>query len=373
MSENLALSRQLPFHRLKIAKKQLLTKNTFLLELEVPPLLADNFRYNAGQYLTFRLEVSGVSVTRDFSMCSAPYENTLAFALKMNDGEGFAASVYKNFEVGDEIEVSEPRGRFTLYSKPHEFRTILGFAAGIGITPVISHLKQILHQEPRTRFFLFYTNKNYASIALRGELDVLQNRYGERLQIFYFLTQEGTPNPLLRGRITRGKIKLIINQILSLDDTDEESTIWDAVNEVLICGSGAMIKETANACFEEGIPKRNIHFELFEEFNEDIYPVGQSFPLLEDIQITFTINRQNYTTTLPNNQSKILQQLLEQKFPVPYSCKSGICGSCVCQLKKGDVELIENEYLTEKEEASGLILACMAVPMSQDIHLNFDI
>lgn len=373
MSENLPLYRQMPFHRLKIAKKQLLTKNTFLLELEVPPALRDAYRYEAGQYLTFRTEVSGATLTRDFSMCSAPYEERWSFALKMNNAEGFAATVFKHYEAGDEIEVSEPRGRFTLSSKPHEFRTILGFAAGIGITPIISHLKQILHNEPRTRFFLFYVNKNSASTAFRKELEQLTERYGDRLQVYYFLTEEDTPNPLMRGRITHSKIQLIINQILHLDDTDEESTIWDAVDEVLICGSGQMIKETANACYGEGIPKKNIHFELFEEFNEDIYPVEQSFPLIEDIRITFNINRHYYTTSVPDNQSKILQQLLSQKFPVPYSCKSGICGSCICQLEEGDVELIENEYLTEKETASGKILACMAVPMSRELRLNFDI
>ncbi len=107
-----------------------------------------------------------------------------------------------------------------------------------------------------------------------------------------------------------------------MDDTDEESTIWDAVDEVLICGKGEMIKTLANACFHHGIPKRNIHFELFEEYNDDIYPVEKEFPLIENIEVEFTMLGKKYTTQLPDNKDKILQQLLLQKFPVPYSCKS---------------------------------------------------
>lgn len=158
-----------------------------------------------------------------------------------------------------------------------------------------------------------------------------------------------------------------------IDDTDEEVTLWDSVDEVLICGKGEMIKSIANACYQNGIPKKNIHFELFEEFNEDIYPVEQEFPLLENIDVEFKIFKNSYQTQLENNKTKILQQLLIQKYPVPYSCKSGICGSCICTLEEGEVELLENEYLTEKEEKEGKILACMSIPMSKKIKLNFDL
>ena len=166
---------------------------------------------------------------------------------------------------------------------------------------------------------------------------------------------------------------LIINQLLLLDDTDEESTIWDAVDEVLICGKGEMIKSIANACYKHGIPKKNIHFELFEEFNEDIYPIEKEFPLIENISVDFKLFDKSYSTTLENNKMRLLQQLLIQKFPVPYSCKSGICGSCECVLEEGEVELLENEYLTETEEASGKILACMSVVLTKNIKVNFDL
>ena len=145
-----------------------------------------------------------------------------------------------------------------------------------------------------------------------------------------------------------------------IDDTDEEATLWDSVDEVLICGKGEMIKSIANACYENGIPKKNIHFELFEEFNDDIYPVEVDFPLVENIEVEFTYNGETYKTTLKDNRDKLLQSLSIQKFTVPFSCKSGICGSCQCRLVEGEVELLENEYLTEREEEKGNILACMS-------------
>lgn len=360
------------FHRLKIAKKEDLTKNTFSLELEIPEDLKENFTFEAGQFVSVKFNAEGKEVINDYSMTSAPYEKKIALGIKINSENGETAQLYKNYQVGDELLVSEPNGRFTLVSKPSEFRTIVGFAAGIGITPILSHFKNILHNEPRTRLFLFLGNKRSEELVYRDLLDNLARQHPNRLQIFYFYSQEKTADQFFYGRLDAKKLNLIINQILHLDDTDEESTIWDAVDEVLICGKGEMIKTLANACYHHGIPKKNIHFELFEEFNDDIYPVEKEFPLIENVQVDFQLSGKNYQTMLSNNREKILQQLLFQKFPVPYSCKSGICGSCECTLEEGEVELLENEYLTEKEEAQGKILACMSIAKTKKIKLNFD-
>lgn len=365
-------ARHYDFHRLKIKKKRQLTNSVFALEFTVPAHLKESFRYRSGQYVALKYRHNGQDFINDFSMTSAPHEPDLALGIKINSEDSSTKDLFEQYEEGDEMEVSEPMGRFTLTSKPHEFRTVIGFAGGIGITPLLSHFKNILYTEPRTRLFLFYGNRRTEEIAFRDELDSLAKQSGGRLQVFYFFSQEQTADNLFKGRLDEHKLKLIINQILHLDDTDEESTIWDAVDEVLICGKGEMIKALANACYQNGIQKRNIHFELFEEYNEDIYPQEKDFPLVEDIDLQFRMNRRTYSTHLPDNRTRILQQLLIQGFPVPYSCKSGICGSCICSLEEGEIDLLENEYLTEKEEQSGKILACMAVPLSRKIVLNFD-
>ena len=373
MENLLPKAKQLTFHWLKLAKKQRLTKSTFSLEFEIPQLLQNNFKFKAGQYVTLKYLSNGIFFQNDYSMTSAPFEGKISLGIKINDDKSSTNDLLNNLEIDDLIEVSEPRGRFTLVSKPHEFRTIVGFAGGIGITPLISHIKNILHIEPRTRLFLFYGNKSREQIAFKNELDLMVENHPNRLQIHYFYSQEKIGNGLFEGCLNDKKVALIINQLLLLDDMDEESTIWDAVDEVLICGKGEMIKSVANACFHHGIPKKNIHFELFEEFNEDIYPQEKEFPLIENIEVDFKIFNKNYSTHLINNKTKLLQQLLIQKFPVPYSCKSGICGICECTLEEGEVELLENEYLTEKEEKAGRILACMSVVLSKKIKVNFDL
>lgn len=361
------------FHSLKIAKKEELTKNVFYLKFAIPKDLQHDYTYKAGQYVTLKWRINGVEIMKDYSMVSAPFEGELDFAIKMYGGDSSSQFLFENYQVDDVIEVSLPKGRFTLVTKPSEFRTVVGFAAGIGITPIFSHFKELLHSEPRTRLFLFYGSKNSEEVVFKKELDELVSLHPQRLEVHYFYSQEKLGNAFLEGRLDEKKLNLIINQILHLDDTDEESTIWDSVDEVLICGKGEMIKALANACYDNGIPKRNIHFELFEAFNEDIFPVKQDFPLVKDISIEFQSDGVEYKTSLVNNQHKILQQLLEQKFPVPYSCKSGICGACICQLEKGKVELLENEYLTEKEEKDGKILACMSFALSSELQLNFDL
>ncbi len=295
------------FHWLKITKKEELTKNTFSLEFEIPENLKENFEFDAGQFVSLKFQSHGEEIINDYSMTSAPYEKKIALGIKVNSPEGATSALFKNYHVGDELLVSEPSGRFTLISKPSEFRTIVGFAAGIGITPILSHFKNILHNESRTRLFLFYGNKSSEDLIYRETLDHLAKIYGDRLQIFYFYSREKMNNHFFYGRLDEKKLGLIINQILHLDDTDEESTIWDAVDDVLICGKGEMIKALANACYHHGIPKKNIHFELFQEFNDDIYPVEKEFPLIENVEVEFKMLGKEYQTKLPINEERILQ------------------------------------------------------------------
>ena len=372
MERKLSIPTNLEFQRLKVAKKEQITKNVFSLEFEIPMEFSAKFRFLAGQYVTLKFLHNGKMVTNDYSMTNAPNECKISLGIKLNDQKSAAFSLFKNTEVGDFLEVSTPRGRFTINEKPHEFRTIVAVASGIGITPILSHLKHILNTEPRTRLFLFYGNKSREETAFKKELDILSAGNKERFDIHYFYSREKVGNPFLEGRLDGKKMTLIINQIMMLDPTDEESTLWDAVDEVLICGKGEMIKSIANTCYEHGIRKQNIHFELFEAYNEDIYPMEKEFPLVEDINVEFITQNISYKTILKNNKEKLLPQLLEQGFEVPYSCKSGICGICECLLENGDVELLENEYLTEHEKEKGHILACMSIVLSDNLKINFD-
>lgn len=373
MENQLTVANQPQFHRLKIAKKRQLTKNAFALELEIPEALKSRFQFRAGQYVTLKYHFNEKEIQNDYSFISAPFENKIELAIKINGDESSTNFLFQHYHIGDEISVSEPLGRFFIPAKPNEKRTIIAFASGIGITPILSHIKNILFGEKSTRIFLFYGNKSYEDIILKDELEKLQIESGGRLECFYFISQEPVKDKLFQGRIDEKKVSLIINQILHLDEDDEESTIWDSTDKVLICGPGAMIKSVANACYNHGIPKKNIHFELFEAYNEDIYPTEKEFPLIENVEIKIKFNHiEKDGIILKNNERKILHQLLDLGYKLPYSCKSGICGSCLCYLKSGEVDMTEDEYLTDNEKHQGKILPCTAIAMSKEIFLDFD-
>ena len=157
MENSLAKADRIQFYGLKLAKKRQLTKNTYALELHIPEDLKEVFQFEAGQYVPIKFTHQGKLFVNDYSMTSAPFEGVLELGIKINS-EQSAANAILEMKIGDVLEVGKPQGRFTLVSKPHEFRTIIGFAAGIGITPILSHFKNILHTEPRTRLFLFYGN-----------------------------------------------------------------------------------------------------------------------------------------------------------------------------------------------------------------------
>ncbi len=374
MENQLTIANQPQFHRLKIVKKRQLTKNAFSLELEIPKAFKSQYQFRAGQYVTLKYHFNEKEIQNDYSLTSAPFENRIELAIKINGDASSTHFLFQNYHIGDYISVSEPLGRFFIPPRPDEKRTIIAFASGIGITPIISHIRNILFEEKSTRIYLFYGNKSYDDIILREELEDLLNENPGRFEIYYFLSQESIKDKLFQGRLDEKKISLIINQILHLDEDDEESTIWDSTDKVLICGPGAMIKSVANACYKHGIPKKNIHFELFEAFNEDIYPTEKEFPLIENVNIKIKFNHiEKEGIILENNERKILQQLLNLGYKLPYSCKSGICGSCLCYLTDGEVEMTEDEYLTENEKRQGKILPCVSIAMSKDVSLDFDL
>ena len=364
------------FHGLKIAKKEDLTKNTFSLELEIPENLKENFKFEAGQFVSVKFNADGKEVINDYSMTSAPYEEKITLGIKINSQNGATAELYKKYQAGDELLVSEPNGRFTIVSKPSEFRTIVCFAAGIGITPILSHFKNILYNEPRTRLFLFLGNKSSEELIYRDLLDNLAHQYGERLQIFYFYSQEKTADQFFYGRLDAQKLNLIINQILHLDDTDEESTIWDAVDEVLICGKGEMIKTLANACYHHGIPKKNIHFELFTTPGQKIVETNTS-SVDKDEQlkslITIKLDGRSFSFELAYNNGSILDEALKQGADLPYACKGGVCSSCRARLTQGKVSMDANYALEQEEVAAGFILTCQSHPLTEKVVVDFDL
>src|SRR5512135_2133427 len=173
------------FHRLAVSELRRETPDAVSLTFAIPTELADDYRFAPGQYLTLRTKMDGEEVRRSYSICSGPDDGELRIAVKRIDGGAFSSWAADELKCGDRLDVMTPTGRFGVAPAPAEARVYVGFAAGSGITPILSIVKGVLAREPKSRFFLFYGNRTTSSMLFREELEELKDRFIERLSVFY--------------------------------------------------------------------------------------------------------------------------------------------------------------------------------------------
>jgi len=345
------------FYPLQVAYIRNLTKSSVQITFDVPEHLKKEFQFKAGQYITLNIK----DTRRDYSICSSPNDGELTIGVKGVKNGFISTYLTEDLKIGDILEVSAPNGRFGIPSKPNEKRTILSFAAGSGITPILSVLKYTLQTEEWVNFYLFYSNKSPDKVMFLEELRALQNQYPNNFHLHLIYTQHRLDNWLFEGRLNAHKFELILNQIVDINEVDE----------ALVCGPNEMIKEIANEIFNAGIPKKHIHFELFtpESTPLDILPEEIGSP--ENVQVTVELDGE-VSEVMWNKEKNLIDAMLDAGVDAPYSCKGGVCSSCMCKLEEGEVHLGENFVLTDSDVEEGLILACISRPKSEKIRINFD-
>ena len=230
------------FHRLIIQELRRETADAVSLAFALPPELADAYRFQPGQYLTLRATVDGEDLRRSYSICSGPDEALRVAVKRVEDGR-FSSWINANAKQGDVIEVMTPTGRFGLQHCPGDGRIHVGFAAGSGITPILSILKGVLAKEPTSRFFLFYGNRSTADMLFRSELEALKDRFMDRLSLFYVLSQEVQDLALLNGRLDGAKARLLMRSMVPAA----------MVDHAFLCGPTAMSEEIEHVLKELGL------------------------------------------------------------------------------------------------------------------------
>ncbi|RMD96612.1 MAG: phenylacetic acid degradation protein, partial [Bacteroidetes bacterium] len=241
------------FHSLKIKDIRQETPECVSLAFEVPESLREEFSFLPGQHLTLKTILDGEDVRRNYSLCSCPSENEWRIAIKKIPGGKFSTYANEQLKVGDSIEVMPPIGKFTCKTDPAQAKHCLAFAAGSGITPVMSILKAVLKNEPESLFTLFYINQRTDTIIFKEELENLKNLYLQRFSLHHILTKEDTGSDLLSGRPTPEKIRQLAKTLFDLEDVDE----------YYICGPEEMIHGIKDTLQELGVDKDRIHYELF--------------------------------------------------------------------------------------------------------------
>jgi len=354
------------FQKLKIKEVYKETEDTSVITFDVPAEYHNSFKFSQGQHLTLKAEIDGEDVRRSYSLCSSPLDLLWKVAVKKIPGGKFSTYVNEVLKSGDEIEVMAPSGEFGVSISPEQSKNYLFFAAGSGITPVLSMIKTHLRAEPNSTCKLFYVNKSAKTIIFKEELEQLRNTYFGRLEIYYFLTKEKRDIDLFNGRFDDQKMAVLTNTFIDIPDTDE----------VFLCGPEQMIEYVSDYLIKSGLPKELIHFELFVKglTEEDIKRSERlSKQNVEGVEVTIVDGGKEFKFTMTKDFDNILDAALNAGADLPFACKGGVCSTCKCEVKEGAVEMKVNYALEEKEVAQNLVLSCQAVPTTEKVLVDFDV
>ncbi len=354
------------FHSIKVQDIYKETKDCSVVTFEIPNDLKQDFDYKQGQYLTLKTIIDNQDVRRSYSLCSSPTENKWQVAVKKINGGLFSTYINDNLKTGDLIDVMPPNGKFFTETNVTKAKNYIVFAAGSGITPILSIIKTHLATEPNATFKLFYLNRTVKSIIFKEEIELLKNKYFGRFEIFHFLTKEFRNIELLNGRFTSDKLKILTKSIIDIPNTDE----------CFICGPEEMIFLIKDELIAAGFNKDNIHFELFSSGNtkEDKERIKSIIEhKILGTEVTIIDGGKEFHFTMNDEFDNILDGAMAAGADLPFACKGGVCSTCRCKIISGTVEMKVNYALDEAEVAKGLILSCQAVPTSKNVVVEFGV
>ena len=355
------------FNELTVTDVHRETDDSVCVTLAVPDALREHYRFVPGQYLPLEAEIDGVAVRRTYSICSPNSCQDLRVGIRQVSGGAFSTFANGHLEAGMSLNVGVPMGRFTAAPNAGSPRTYVGFAAGSGITPLLSMIASLLAQEPKSSFTLFFGNRNRAAIMFRDDLDDLKDRYLDRFRLIHLLSREGQDIDLLHGRLDGERIKRFAE--LGLFDTAATDTYF-------LCGPGDMIETARETLAGFGIDPARIKFERFT-------PAGGGVPasaaeqkpsaaVANAVTIDVRLDGATHEVTLPPGETSIIDAAHAQGIELPYSCKGGMCCTCRAKLVDGEAEMTTNYSLEPWELEAGFVLTCQLRPKSRRISLDFD-
>ena len=352
------------FHELRVAGTTNETRDAVVVTFDVPDAKREAFRFTQGQHLTLRAEFDGGEIRRSYSICSAPFENKLRIAVKRVQDGVFSTWAHQRLTPGQTIECMEPAGNFHVPLKPDAERHHVAFAAGSGITPVISILKATLRAEPKSRFTLIYGNRASSSVIFKEELSNLKDIYLDRFNLIFILSREQQDLELFNGRIDGAKCDALLARWIDPAGIDV----------AYLCGPQSMMEEVSASLHANGVDKERIKMELFgggqprgPREHREIAAVGR-----QECRVTVIQDGRSREFHTEKNKHTLLESALEQGIELPYSCKGGVCSTCRCKMTTGEVDMDVNFALEDYEVARGFILTCQSYPLTSEVVLDFD-
>lgn len=353
------------FHSIRIKEIIKETADCVSVEFDIPEIKKEVFKFNQGQSLTMRATLNGEEVRRTYSLCSSPLDNSWKVAIKKVEGGLFSSFANEKLKAGEMLEVMEPVGKFYTELNPSNKKNYLAFAAGSGITPVLSIIKTTLRTEPDSNFTLVYGNRKRSSIIFFEELEGLKNQFLSRFNFINILSREKTEATINFGRIDLEKL----NELSRLID-------YTTMDETFICGPEEMIFCIKDFLQKKGISEKKIHFELFTSSTPKKSKTKTQVEIDTSPQcsITIKVDGRAFDFNLSfNDDTSILDAALKQGADLPYACKGGMCCTCKAKLLEGEVEMDVHWGLEHEEIEKGFILTCQSHPKTEKVMVDFDI
>jgi ring-1,2-phenylacetyl-CoA epoxidase subunit PaaE len=353
------------FYSLKVAKVKNETRDAIAVTFEVPPELKETFAWQQGQHLTLRATIGGEDVRRSYSICSAVQDGELRVAIKRAAGGLFSTWANETLKAGAALEVMPPMGHFNVPLDPANDKHYLAFAAGSGITPILSIVKTTLLAEPKSRFTLFYGNRASSSVIFRDELSDLKDLYMERLNLVYVMSREQQDIELFNGRITKDKCQQFLRYWIRAEDFDV----------AFICGPEDMMHGVSSALQEAGMSQERIRIELFAASipKHEHKPRQAEAGARHQTEVTVIMDGNHASFTMDKDKESLLDAGLRAGIDMRYSCKGGVCSTCRCKVLDGEVEMDVNYALEDYEVARGFVLSCQSFPITDKVVVDFDV
>ncbi|MEM6461612.1 MAG: 1,2-phenylacetyl-CoA epoxidase subunit PaaE [Pseudomonadota bacterium] len=355
------------FHALKISDVRRETDDAVSIAFDVPKDAEDRFSFVPGQYLTLRADINGVSVQRTYSICSALGDGELRVAIKRVDGGVFSNYANDNLSAGMTVEVMAPQGRFTAQTSQTAENHYVAFTAGSGVTPIFSIVKTILAREPESTFTMFYGNRDRASVIFREQLEDLKDRFLERFTLVHVLSREGQDVDLLHGRLDAERIERFA-----------AAGLFDPlnVNSYFLCGPGDMIEKNRETLERLGVPAERIRFELFTpaEGSPPPKPISEQAraAVEKGASVETVLDGAALGFVMGAEDENVVDAAHRHGIELPFSCKGGMCCTCRCKVREGEVEMAANYSLEPWELEAGFVLACQSRPLTEKVVLDFD-
>lgn len=352
------------FNKLKVSAVSKETEDCVSIAFSVPKSLENDYQFQPGQYLTLKQIINGEDVRRSYSICSGLNDGELRVAVKKIPTGKFSTYANDELNVGTELEVMTPTGNFTTEINSSTAKTYVFFAAGSGITPILSLTKTILKEAPKSNVILFFGNKGFDSIIFREELEALKNKFMNSFRLIHVFSRESMGNSLQKGRIDKDKVKALHEAFLKQEEVDE----------VFVCGPEAMIYAVSETFEELGYPTESVHFELFTSPTSQAKDIEKPKEKLENINanVTIILDGEETLVDLDTQGESILEAGYKAGADLPFACKGGVCCTCKAKIIEGTAAMDVNYALEKDEVEAGYILTCQAHPTSDKLVVSFD-